>query len=126
MPRNHPSLTLAGRSLYKAVVAATIGSFAVTRDRSRNQPGFDAKLLRVAVRQVLERFCDVAQGLPDLAQLVAVVSGVGLGPAARDPVDEAGYGSQLPGDSLKGLHVRCFVRHGANLAQPWGLVSTRG
>jgi hypothetical protein len=75
---------------------------------------------------VLEGFGDVAQSLPDLAQLVAVVSRVSLGPGTGDPVDEARYGSQLPGDSLKGLHVRRFVRHLANLAQHWGLVSTRG
>lgn len=75
---------------------------------------------------MLEGFGDVAQSLLDLAQLVAVVSRFSLRLAPRDLVDEAGYGSQLTCDSLKGLHVRCFVRHLGNLAQHWGLVSTRG
>ncbi|MEA2643087.1 MAG: hypothetical protein QOG08_113 [Chloroflexota bacterium] len=75
---------------------------------------------------MLEGFGDVAQSLMDLAQLVAVVSRFGLRLAARDLVDEAGYCPQLAGDSLKRLHVRCFVWHLANLAQHWGLVSTRG
>ena len=83
-------------------------------------------LLGVALHQVLEGLGDVAQSLPDLTQLVAVVSRLRLGPAARDLLDKAGYRSQLAGDSLKGLDVRCAVGHQANVTQPWRLVSTRG
>ena len=96
------------------------------RPESNSGRATPASTLGVAVHQVLEGSGDVAQSLLDLAELMAVVTRISLRPAACDLVDEARYGSQLAGDPLKGLDVRFLVRHGANLAQAWGVVSTRG
>ena len=52
-----------------------------------NDWGSSLELLGVAVHQVFEGLGDVAQSLPDLAQLVAVIPRFSLGPGARDPVD---------------------------------------
>jgi len=80
----------------------------------------------VAVDQVLEGLGDIAERLVDLAQVMAVVSRFSLRRAARDLVDEVGDRSKLGCDPLKGLNIRCTMRHLANVTQPSNLVSTRG